>query len=149
LDKHKKKKKINNIKQIKGLIKKAKLDSEGEANLEKIKKKELKKLGHYLNNMNNDYDLFKVNELYTKAQLKSQGKNFAQEELARLRKKKIREIKVFRSRKNAKINYLKMLRMKNNLVLIKDKFNKIDIDTTNRTLEINKKIKKRNESNNI
>ena len=141
LDKHKKKKKINNIKQIKGLIKRAKLDSEGEANLEKIKKKELKKLGHYLNNMNNDYALFKVNELYTKAQLKTQGKNFAQEELARLRKKK-REIKVFHSRKNAKINYLKMLRMKNNLVLIKDKFNKIDIDTTNRTLEINKEIKK-------
>lgn len=42
-----------------------------------------------------------------------------------------------------------MLRMKNNLVLIKDKFNKIDIDTTNRTLEINKEIKKRNASNKI
>ena len=144
----KKKNKINNIKQIKILIKKAKLDSEGEANLDKIKRKELKQLGHYLNIWNNEFALGKVGELYTKAQLKIQGKNFAQEELNRLRKKKIREVKVFRSRKNAKINYLKMIKMKNNLILIKDKFDKVDIETANRTIEINNK-QKRNISTNI
>lgn len=145
--KQKKKKKINNLKQIKGLIQKAILDSEGEANLEKIKKKELKKLGKHLNEMNNEFALYKVNELYSKAQLKRQGKNFAQEELERIRKKKFREIKVFRSRKNAKINYLKMIKMKTDLALIKDKFEKTDISTTNRTLEINNKI--RNIKNNM
>ena len=66
----KKKKKINNIIQIKRLIKNAKLDIEGEANLEKIKKREIKKLGKYLNIMNNENALYKVNELFTKAQLK-------------------------------------------------------------------------------
>lgn len=137
----KKKKKVSNIKQIKNLIKRAKLDFEGEANLDKIKKKELKKLGHYLNEMNNDFALYKVNELYTKGQLKREGKNFSQEELQKLRKKKIREIKVFRSRNNSKMNYLKMVKMKNNLILIKDKFDKVDIETRNRTIEINKKNK--------
>ena len=137
----KKKRKINNIKQIKGLIKKAKLDIEGEATIDKIKKKELKKFGHYLNEMNNEFALYKVTELFTKAQLKKQGTNFFQEELERLKKKKIREIKVFRSRKNAKNNYLKMIQMKNDLTLIKDKFDKIDNETTHRTMEIKKKSK--------
>ena len=143
----KKKKKTNNILQIKKLIKNAKLDIEGEANLEKIRKKELKKLGHYLNIMNNEYALYKANELFTKEQLKRQGKNFAQEELMRLRRKKIREIKVFHSRKKAKDNYLKMIKMKNDLALMKDKFDKIDFETTNRTIEINKR--KRNLTLNI
>ena len=91
--------------------------------------------------MNNDFALYKVNELYTKGQLKREGKNFSQEELQKLRKKKIREIKVFRSRNNSKMNYLKMVKMKNNLILIKDKFDKVDIETRNRTIEINKKNK--------
>ena len=138
----KKRKKISNLKQIKNLIKRAKLDFEGEANLEKIKKKELKKLGHYLNEMDNDCALYKINELYTKAQLKRQGKNFSQEQLEKLRKKKIREIKGFHSRKNTKMNYLKMVKMRNNLILIKDKFDKIDIETRNKTIEINKQKKK-------
>ena len=136
--KMKKKKKINNIIQIKRLIKNAKLDIEGEANLEKIKKREIKKLGQYLNVMNNENALYKVNELFTKAQLKREGKNFSQEELQRLRKRKIREIEVFNSRNNAKNNYLKMIKMKNDLKLIKDKFDKIDMETTNRTIEIKK-----------
>ena len=145
--KPKKKKKINNIKQIKLLIKKAKLDIEGEANLEKIKKKELKGLGRYLNNMTNENALFKINELYTKEQLKKHDRNFAQEELERLRKKRIREIKVFHARKKAKSNYLKMVQMKNDLILIKDKFDKIDADTTRRTNEIKKN--NRNISNKV
>ena len=143
----KKRKKISNLKQIKNLIKRAKLDFEGEVNLEKIKKKELKKLGHYLNEMDNDCALYKINELYTKSQLKRQGKNFSQEQLEKLRKKKIREIKGFHSRKNTKMNYLKMVKMRNNLILIKDKFDKIDIETRNKTIEINKQ--KKNIINNI
>ena len=145
--KSKKKQKVNNIIQIKRLIKNAKLDIEGEAKLEKIRKKELKKLGHYLNIMNNDYALYKANELFTKEQLKREGKNFAQEELMRLRKKKIREIKVFHSRKNIKDNYLKIIKMKNDLALMKDKFEKIDTETTNRAIDINKK--KRNLTINV
>ena len=97
--------------------------------------------------MNNDYALYKANELFTKEQLKREGKNFAQEELMRLRKKKIREIKVFHSRKNIKDNYLKIIKMKNDLALMKDKFDKIDFETTNRTIEINKR--KRNLTLNI
>ena len=76
--------------------------------------------------------------LYTKEQLKKHNKNFAQEELERLGKKRIREIKVFHARKKAKSNYLKMVQMKNDLILIKDKFDRIDADTTRRTKEIKK-----------
>ena len=137
----KKKKKINNMKQIKGLIKKARLDIEGEATIDKLRKRELKIFGKYLNEMNDEFALYKVSELFTKAQLKKQGTNFFQEELERLKKKKIRAKKVFQSRKKAKINYLKMVKMKTNLDIIKDKFEKIDSETTNRTIEIKKSAK--------
>ena len=121
-----KKKKINNINQLKKLINKAKLDLQGEANLEKIKKKELQNFGHYLNEMKDEYALYKISELYTKSQLKQLGKTFFIEELERIRKKKIREMKVFKARKNTKENYLKMIKMKTSLSVIKDKFDKTD-----------------------
>ena len=139
-DLKKKKKKVNNMKQIKGLIKKAKKDIEGEATIDKIRKKELKKFGKSLNIMNNEYALIKVSELFTKAQLKKKGTNYFQEELERLKKKKMREKKVFHSRKTAKMNYLKMVKLKNNLIIIKDKFDKIDSETTHRTIEIKKNM---------
>ena len=121
-----KKKKINNINQIKKLINQAKLDQEGEATLEKIKKKELQNFGHYLNEMNDEYALYKISELYTKSQLKQLGRTFFIEELEKIRKKKIRDMKIFKARKNTKENYLKMLKMKTSLSLIKDKFDKTD-----------------------
>ena len=139
--KTKKKKKLSNIKQIEGLIKKAKLDSEGEATLEKIKKEEIKNLGHNLSEMNNDFALHKISELYTKTQLERLGKNFSREELDRIRRKKNREIKEFSARKQAKENYYKMIKLINFIGLVKDKFDKIDNETKNRTIEIDKKIK--------
>ena len=135
-----KKKKINNINQIKKLINQAKLDQEGEATLEKIKKKELQNFGHYLNEMNDEYALYKISELYTKLQLKQLGRTFFIEELEKIRKKKIREMKVFKARKNTKENYLKMIKMKTSLSLIKDKFDKTDANARKRNgKNINKK----------
>ena len=130
-----KKKKINNINQIKKLINQAKLDQEGEATLEKIKKKELQNFGHYLNEMNDEYALYKISELYNKSQLKQLGRTFFIEELERIRKKKIREMKVFKARKNTKENYLKMLKMKTSLSQIKDKFDKTDANARRRNEE--------------
>ena len=130
-----KKVKINNINQIKKLINKAKLDQEGEATLEKIKKKELENFGHYLNEMNDEYALYKISELYNKSQLKQLGRIFFIEELERIRKKKIREMKVFKARKNTKENYLKMLKMKTSLTQIKDKFDKTDANARRRNEE--------------
>ena len=130
-----KKVKINNINQIKKLINKAKLDQEGEATLEKIKKKELENFGHYLNEMNDEYALYKISELYNKSQLKQLGRTFFIEELERIRKKKIREMKVFKARKNTKENYLKMLKMKTSLSQIKDKFDKTDANARRRNEE--------------
>ena len=130
-----KKIKINNINQIKKLINKAKLDQEGEATLEKIKKKELENFGHYLNEMNDEYALYKISELYNKSQLKQLGRTFFIEELERIRKKKIREMKVFKARKNTKENYLKMLKMKTSLSQIKDKFDKTDANARRRNEE--------------
>ena len=135
-----KKKKINNINQIKKLIKQAKLAQEGEATLEKIRKKELQNFGHYLNEMNDEYALYKISELYTKLQLKQLGRTFFIEELEKIRKKKIREIKIFKARKNTKENYLKILKMKTSLSLIKDKFDKTDANARKRNgKNINKK----------
>ena len=135
-----KKKKINNINQIKKLIKQAKLDQEGEATLEKIRKKELQNFGHYLNEMNDEYALYKISELYNKLQLKQLGRTFFIEELEKIRKKKIREMKVFKARKNTKENYLKMIKMKTSLSLIKDKFDKTNENARKRNgININKK----------
>ena len=122
--KKKKKKKINNIIQIKSLIKKAKLDSEGEATINKIRKNELKNFGHYIHIMSDNLALDKVNVLFTKEELKLQGKNFSRDELERLRKKRKKELIVFNSRKKTKDNYYKILRLENDLTSIKDKFEK-------------------------
>ena len=81
------KKKINNIKEIKSLINKAKMDIDGEFTIEKVKKNELKNFGHYINIMSDDLVLNKVNELYTKGELKKEGKNFTQNEIERLKRK--------------------------------------------------------------
>ena len=118
------KKKINNIIQIKSLIKKAKLDSEGEATINKIRKNELKNFGHYIHIMSDNLALDKVNVLFTKEELKLQGKNFSRDELERLRKKRKKELIVFNSRKKTKDNYYKILRLENDLTSIKDKFEK-------------------------
>ena len=118
------KKKINNIIQIKSLIKKAKLDSEGEATINKIRKNELKNFGHYIHIMSDNLALDKVNVLFTKEELKLQGKNFSRDEFERLRKKRKKELIVFNSRKKTKDNYYKILRLENDLTSIKDKFEK-------------------------
>ena len=118
------KKKINNIIQIKSLIKKAKLDSEGEATINKIRKNELKNFGHYIHIMSDNLALDKVNVLFTKEELKLQGKNLSRDELERLRKKRKKELIVFNSRKKTKDNYYKILRLENDLTSIKDKFEK-------------------------
>ena len=123
--KHKKPiKKINNINQIKSLIKQAKIDFEGEATIEKLRKKELKNFGHYINIMSDDLVLDKVNELFSKEEIKLNGKNFSRNEIERLRKKRQKELIVFNSRKKTKENYNTMLRLENDLTSIKDKFNK-------------------------
>ena len=98
-------------------------------------------MGHYLNEMDNDLALHKISELYTKTQLERLGKNFSREELDRIRRKKNREIKEFSARKQAKENYYKMIKIINFIGLVKDKFDKIDNETKNRTIEIDKKIK--------
>ena len=85
------KSKPNNILKIKSLIKKAQLDFDGEVTIEKIRRNELKNFGHYINIMSEDLVLSKVNELYNKWQLKKEGKNFTQDEMERLKKKRQKE----------------------------------------------------------
>ena len=92
------KKKINNIKEIKSLINKAKMDTDGEFLLEKIKKNELKNFGHYINIMSDELVLNKINELYTKGELKKEGKIFKQNELERIKKKREKQLIVEHNR---------------------------------------------------
>ena len=122
--KRKPKIKINNIKEMKSLINKAKLDFEGEVTIEKIRKNELNNFGHYINIMSDDLVLSKVNELYTKEDLKKEGKNFTQDELERLKKKREKQLIVQHNREKIKNNYFKMIKLENDLANIKDKFNK-------------------------
>jgi hypothetical protein len=131
------KKKINNIFQIKTLINKAKMDFEGEATIEKIRKNELRNFGHYINIMSEDLVLSKVNELYNKWQLKKEGKNFTQDEMERLKKKRQKEEIVEHNRQKIKNNYNKMIQLKIDLSIIKDKFNK-----TNDRVTENEKMEK-------
>ena len=126
-NKLKPKKKIKNIFQIKSLINKAKEDFEGEFTVEKIRKHELKNFGHYINIMSDDLVLSKVNELYTKNQLKKQGRNFTQDELDRLKKKREKELKGIKNRMKIKNNYIKMLKLENDLNTIKTKFNNTNL----------------------
>ena len=125
---HKKpKKKINNIKEIKSLINKAKMDIDGEFTIEKVKKNELKNFGHYINIMSDDLVLNKVNELYTKGELKKEGKNFTQNEIERLKKKREKQLIVEHNRQKIKDNYNKMVKLENDLTDIKQKFNNTNL----------------------
>ena len=125
---HKKpKKKINNIKEIKSLINKAKMDIDGEFTIEKVKKNELKNFGHYINIMSDDLVLNKVNELYTKGELKKEGKNFTQNEIERLKKKREKQLIVEHNRQQIKDNYNKMVKLENDLTDIKKKFNNTNL----------------------
>ena len=121
------KKKINNIKEIKSLINKAKMDIDGEFTIEKVKKNELKNFGHYINIMSDDLVLNKVNELYTKGELKKEGKNFTQNEIERLKKKREKQLIVEHNRQKIKDNYNKMVKLENNLTDIKKKFNNTNL----------------------
>lgn len=67
--------------------------------LKKIKKKELQNFGHYLNEMNDEYALYKISELYTKPQLKLLGRTFFIEELEKIRKKKLEKLKYLKLEK--------------------------------------------------
>ena len=134
------KKKINNILQIKSLINKAKLDFEGEVTIEKVRKNELKNFGHYINIMSDDLILSKVNELYSDFELRKEGKNFSQDELAKIKKKRKKELIVIHNRQKLKDNYIKMLKLENDLTNIKNKFNKTNLkvlqNSKNKTLNI-------------
>ena len=121
------KKKINNINQIKSLINKAKIDFEGEATVEKIRKNELKNFGHYINVMSDDLVLSKVNDLFSKFELKLQGKNFSRDNLERLRKKRKQEKIAIKNRQKIQDNYIKMVQMENELSNIKDKFDETNL----------------------
>jgi len=121
------KKKINNIKEIKSLINKAKMDIDGEFTIEKVKKNELKNFGHYINIMSDDLVLNKVNELYTKGELKKEGKNFTQNEIERLKKKREKQLIVEHNRQKIKDNYNKMVKLENDLTDIKKKFNNTNL----------------------
>ena len=137
------KKKINNIFQIKTLINKAKMDFEGEATIEKIRKNELRNFGHYINIMSEDLVLAKVNELYSKFELKREGKNFTQDELDRLKKKrrkKEQELIVDHNRQKIKDNYIKMIKLENDLSNIKDKFNKTNLKVIQKSKSKNLKL---------
>ena len=123
------KKKLNNIKEIKSLINKAKMDLDGEFTLEKIKRNELKNFGHYINIMSDDLILNKVNELYTKGELKKKGQNFTQDELEKLKKKKQKQLIAEHNRQKIKQNYNLMIKLENDLKDIKKKFNKTNMNT--------------------
>ena len=114
------KKKINNIN-------KAKIDFEGEATVEKIRKNELKNFGHYINVMSDDLVLSKVNDLFSKFELKLQGKNFSRDNLERLRKKRKQEKIAIKNRQKIQDNYIKMVQMENELSNIKDKFDETNL----------------------
>ena len=105
------------------------MDIDGEFALEKIKRNELKNFGHYINIMSDDLVLNKVNELFTKRELKEKGKNFTQDELQKLKKKKEKQLIVEHNRKKIKDNYNLMIKLENDLTDIKRKFNKTNINT--------------------
>ena len=134
------KKKIKNIFQIKSLINKAKEDFEGEFAVKKMKKNELRNFGHYINIMSDDLVLSKVNELFTKNELKKRGRNFTQDEMEKLKRKKEKELIGIHNRLKIKNNYNKMLQLENDLYNIKNKFNntnlKVMLNTKNNNLDL-------------
>ena len=119
------------------------MDFEGEATIEKIRKNELRNFGHYINIMSEDLVLAKVNELYSKFELKKEGKNFTQDELDRLKKKrrkKEQELIVDHNRQKIKDNYIKMIKLENDLSNIKDKFNKTNLKVIQKSKSKNLKL---------
>ena len=141
LDKKNKKPKIkiNNIKEIKSLINMAKLDFDGEVTIEKVRRNELNNFGHYINIMSDDLVLSKINELYTKEDLKKEGKNFTQDEMERLKKKREKQLIVEHDREKIKNNYFKMIKLENDLSNIKDKFNKTNFKAMSKSENKTKK----------
>jgi len=139
-NKLKPKKKVKNIFQIKSLINKAKEDFEGEFAVKKMKKNELRNFGHYINIMSDDLVLSKVNELFTKNELKKRGRNFTQDEMEKLKRKKEKELIGIHNRLKIKNNYNKMLQLENDLYNIKNKFNntnlKVMLNTKNNNLDL-------------
>ena len=103
------------------------MDIDGEFTIEKVKKNELKNFGHYINIMSDDLVLNKVNELYTKGELKKEGKNFTQNEIERLKKKREKQLIVEHNRQKIKDNYNKMVKLENDLTDIKKKFNNTNL----------------------
>ena len=123
------KKKINNILQIKSLINKAKLDNEGEIAKEKIRKKQLKNFGHYINIMSDDLVLSKIKELYSEEELKQKAKNFSQEEFERIKKKEQKDLIQTYSMKKVKDNNNIIKKLEYDLSNIKIKFYETDFKT--------------------
>ena len=95
--------------------------------MEKIRKNELKNFGHYINVMSDDLVLSKVNDLFSKFELKLQGKNFSRDNLERLRKKRKQEKIAIKNRQKIQDNYIKMVQMENELSNIKDKFDETNL----------------------
>ncbi len=120
---------MNNILQIKSLINNAKLDNEGEIAKEKIRKKQLKNFGHYINIMSDDLVLSKIKELYSKEELKQKAKNFSQEEFERIKKKEQKDLIQTYSMKKVKDNNNIIKKLEYDLSNIKIKFYETDFKT--------------------
>ena len=105
-----------------------------------MKKNELRNFGHYINIMSDDLVLSKVNELFTKNELKKRGRNFTQDEMEKLKRKKEKELIGIHNRLKIKNNYNKMLQLENDLYNIKNKFNntnlKVMLNTKNNNLDL-------------
>ena len=123
------KKRINNILQIKSLINKAQLDNEGGIKREKIRKKELKHFGHYINIMSDDLVLYKVNELYTEEELKQKGRNYSDYEKERMEKENQKYLINIYSMKKVKDNYRLLKKLEYDLSHMKIKFYETDFKT--------------------
>ena len=123
------KKRINNILQIKSLINKAQLDNEGGIKREKIRKKELKHFGHYINIMCDDLVLYKVNELYTEEELKQKGRNYSDYEKERMEKENQKYLINIYSMKKVKDNYRLLKKLEYDLSHMKIKFYETDFKT--------------------
>ena len=117
----------------------AKLDFDGEVTIEKVRRNELNNFGHYINIMSDDLVLSKINELYTKEDLKKEGKNFTQDEMERLKKKREKQLIVEHDREKIKNNYFKMIKLENDLSNIKDKFNKTNFKAMSKSENKTKK----------
>ena len=78
-----------------------------------------------------------------KRKIKKEGKNFTQDELDRLKKKrrkKEQELIVDHNRQKIKDNYIKMIKLENDLSNIKDKFNKTNLKVIQKSKSKNLKL---------